>query len=107
LRSGLVLAIIGLSWAPLPVVRARGKATRLHWAAPTAAGALALALLLLATWLDVPVARNLGAAALVMTASLQTPVKPLDGATVSATSAGPLPTIAVLGTAVLLLLGLL
>jgi hypothetical protein len=104
---GLVLAIIGLSWAPLPVVRARGKATSLHWAAPTASGALALALLLLATWLDVPVARNLGAAALVMTASLLTPVKPLDGATVSTTAAGPLPSIAVLGTAVLLLLGLL
>jgi len=104
---GIVLAIIGLSWAPLPVVRARGKATSVHWAAPTAAGALALALLLLATWLDVPVARNLGAAALVMTASLLTPVKPLDGATVSTTSAGPLPSIAVLGTAVLLLLGLL
>jgi hypothetical protein len=42
-----------------------------------------------------------------MTASLLTPVKPLDGATVSTTSAGPLPSIAVLGTAVLLLLGLL
>jgi len=55
----------------------------------------------------VPVARNLGAAALVMTASLLTPVKPLDGATISAASAGTLPSIAVLGTAVLLLLGLL
>ncbi|MGA2011703.1 MAG: tetratricopeptide repeat protein [Solirubrobacteraceae bacterium] len=104
---GLGLAIVGLSWAPLPVLRAPGNATRLHWAAPTAAGALALALLLLATWLDVPVARNLGAAALVMTASLLTPVKPLDGATISAASAGTLPSIAVLGTAVLLLLGLL
>ena len=84
-----------------PAVGARGRAL------PIVGVAVGVAVLLLATWLDVPVARNLGAAALVMTASLLTPIKPLDGATVSTTSAGPLPSIAVLGTAVLLLLGLL
>jgi hypothetical protein len=68
---------------------------------------MAIALLLLSAWLDVPLTRSLGAAALVMAASLLTPVKPLDGATVIPSPAGAIPGIAVLGTSVLLLAGLL
>lgn len=68
---------------------------------------LAIVLLVLATWLNVSVTRGLGAAALLMAASMLTPVKPLDGATVSADRAGALPSVAVLGTAVLLVTGLL
>ncbi len=104
---GLAMAIAGLSWTPLPVARARGKAVSIHWVGPTAIAVLALALLLLSVWTGVPVTRSLGAAALVMAASMLTPVSPLDGATVSATPAGALPTLAVLGTAVLLVVGLL
>lgn len=104
---GLVLTAAGLGWAPLPVVRAKAKAVTVHWAGPTAVAALAIALLVLAVWLNVPLTRSLGAAALVMAASLLTPVKPLDGATVSASPAGALPGVAVLGTAVLVVAGLL
>jgi hypothetical protein len=66
-----------------------------------------LALLLLAAWLGVPLARSLGAAGSVMAASLLTPLKPLDGATVSTTAVGALPNIVVLGAALLMLGGVL
>jgi cellulose synthase operon protein C len=104
---GLVVTLLGAGWSPLPVARAPGKATDIHWAGPTAVGALAIVLLVLATWLGVPVARSLGAAGLVMSASLLTPVKPIDGATVSSTAVGALPSLVVLGAAVLMLVGLL
>ncbi len=104
---GLVLTLVGLGWAPLPVVRARGSATSVHWAAPTAIAVFAIVLLVFAAWLNVSVTRGRGAAALVMAASMLTPVKPLDGATVSADRAGALPSVAVLGMAVLLVTGLL
>jgi hypothetical protein len=79
----------------------------LHWAAPAILGALALIQLLLAAWLNVPITRALGAAALVMAASLLTPVKPLDGGTIAATPSGALTIVALAGTAVLVLLGVL
>ncbi len=107
---GLVVTLLGLSWAPLPVARSRAsgdESPSVHWAGPTVIAILALTLLLLATWLGVPVARSLGSAALLMAASMLTPVKPLDGATVRAGKAGALPVIAVLGTAVLTVTGLL
>lgn len=104
---GILFGAIGLGWSPLPVARARGRAETVHWAAPVALLLLALALLLLAVWLQVPVTRSLGAAALVMTASMLTPVKPLDGATLTEKRAGHVPGIVVLGTALLLLTGLL
>ncbi|HWC85903.1 MAG TPA: hypothetical protein VG388_05165 [Solirubrobacteraceae bacterium] len=104
---GLVLTLVGAGWSPLPVARAPGEARDVHWAGPTAVAALAIILLVLATWLGVPIARSLGAAGLVMAASLLTPVKPIDGATVSTTALGALPSVAVLGTAVLMLVGLL
>jgi hypothetical protein len=102
-----VLTLVGAGWSPLPIARAPGKATGVHWAGPAAVGALAIVLLILATWLDVPITRSLGAAGLVMAASLLTPVKPIDGATVSTTAVGALPSLAVLGAAVLMLAGLL
>jgi len=107
LAFGLVVTLVGAGWSPLPVARAPGKATDIHWAGPTAVGILAIVLLLLATWLAVPIARSLGAAGLVMSASLLTPVKPIDGATVSSTAVGTLPSLVVLGAAVLMLVGLL
>lgn len=42
-----------------------------------------------------------------MAASLLTPVAPIDGASINTTLAGAIPTVAVLGAAVLMLLGLL
>jgi cellulose synthase operon protein C len=117
---GVAATVGGLGWAPLPIVRAKaeerepvdGSATakslsNLHWAAPAALGALALIQLLLAAWLDVPVTRSLGAAALVMTASLLTPIKPVDGGTIAATPAGAATIACVAGTAILVLLGIL
>jgi hypothetical protein len=104
---GLVVTLVGAGWSPLPVARAPGKATGVHWAGPLAIGILAIVLLVLATWLNVPITRSLGAAGLVMAASLLTPVTPLDGATVSTTAVGTLPSLAVLGAAVLMVTGLL
>ncbi|MDX6665765.1 MAG: hypothetical protein QOG68_1971, partial [Solirubrobacteraceae bacterium] len=107
LAFGLVVTLAGAGWSPLPVARTPGDARGVHWAGPTAVAALAIVLLVLATWLGVPLARSLGAAGLLMAASLLTPVKPIDGATVSTTAVGALPSLAVLGAAVLMLLGLL
>jgi tetratricopeptide (TPR) repeat protein len=104
---GLVITLVGAGWSPLPVARATGDATGVHWAGPTVVAALAIVLLVLATWLGVPLARSLGAAGLVMAASLLTPVSPIDGATVSTTAVGALPSLAVLGAAVLMLAGVL
>jgi hypothetical protein len=104
---GLAVTLLGAGWSPLPVARTHRKAMNVHWAGPAAVGTLALALLLLAAWLDVPVTRSLGAAGLVMAASLLTPIKPIDGATISSTAKGALPGVAVLGTAVMMAVGLL
>jgi tetratricopeptide (TPR) repeat protein len=104
---GLVITLVGAGWSPLPVARVPGDATGVHWAGPTAVAALAIVLLVLATWLGVPLAGSLGAAGLVMAASLLTPVAPIDGATVSTTVVGALPSLAVLGAAVLMLAGVL
>ena len=125
--------VAGLGWAPLPVlhtanepsetaersadaaspraatadVTATTDVENLHWAAPVALGAIALVELLLAALLNVPLTRSLGAASLVMTASLLTPIKPIDGGTVSQTTAGTLSTLAAAGMALLVLLGVL
>jgi len=131
---GLVLGVCtmlaGLAWAPLPVAQSTapddeqpssadagddGDETpmvpadviNLHWAAPAALGAIALAQLLLAAWLDVPLTRSLGAAGLVMTASLLTPIKPVDGGTIAITPPGAVTILAVAGTAGLVALGVL
>jgi tetratricopeptide (TPR) repeat protein len=107
LAFGLVTTLVGFGWAPLPVVKSRSKAIVVHWAGPVAVALLALALLLLAAWLQVPLTRSLGAAGLVMAASLLTPVTPLDGASIGETVAGAVPAVAVLGTSVLVVAGVL
>jgi tetratricopeptide (TPR) repeat protein len=118
---GTAVTLVGLGWAPLPVARAdaedqeaeevpdtaRAPFANLHWAAPAVLGVLALAQLLLAAWLDIPLTRSLGAAALVMTASLLTPIKPVDGGTIATTTGGAVTILAVAGTATLVLLGVL
>ena len=77
--AGLVLAAIGLAWAPLPVVETSKPAAAVHWIGPIAAGAAALCLLPLAVAFEVPNTMALGSAALVMAASLLTPIEPVDG----------------------------
>jgi len=56
-------------------------------------------------WLDIPLTRALAASALVMAASLLTPVKPVDGGA-SASAGGAAAGLTGLGLAVLLVLGL-
>ena len=51
----------------------------MHRAAPLALALLGLALTLLGAWLHVPLTRALAVVALVIAASLLTPVKPIDG----------------------------
>jgi tetratricopeptide (TPR) repeat protein len=102
---GAGAAAAGLTWAPLPVLGEKASARR-HWAAPLALAAVALPLVALAAWSDVPLARSTAAAALVMASSLLTPVKPIDGGAIAAagaTAAG----LSGIALAVLLALGLL
>ena len=129
---GVAATAAGFGWAPLPVVRVDGdkgaqpadsgredglnpaprdgasvkpEVANLHWVAPAALGVLAIVQLILASWLNVPLTRELGAAALVMTASLLTPVSPVDGGTIAETAGGAATMLAVAGTAVLVLVG--
>ena len=51
----------------------------LHWAAPVALAASPLPLVVATVWSDIPLTRSLAAAALIMAASVLTPVKPVDG----------------------------
>jgi hypothetical protein len=69
--------------------------------------AAAVTLLLLGRFTEVPVTRALGATALVMTSSVLTPVKPLDGAFVGEGRSGLLLSLGVLGLAILLAVGVL
>lgn len=100
---GVGTAAAGFTWAPLPVLRE--ASARLHWAAPVALACVALPLVVMTAWLDIPLTRTLAAAALVMAASLLTPVKPVDGGAISA-AGGVAAGLTGLGLAVLLLLGL-
>jgi hypothetical protein len=105
--GGLGLAgLLGLAWAPLPVAETSRPATAVHWIGPIATGAAALCLLTLGVALEVPTTMALGSAALVMTASLLTPIEPVDGAIVAKGPGGLIGSIAALGTALFLLLGL-
>jgi cellulose synthase operon protein C len=83
LLFGLGGAAAGVTWAPLPVLGAKAS-PRLHWAAPAALAVVAVPLVLATAWSDVPLARSLAAAALIMAASLLTPVKPVDGGAIAA-----------------------
>ncbi len=101
---GAGTAIAGLTWAPLPVLREGAKA-RVHWAAPVTLALVAIPLVLFTAWLDVPLARAVATAALVMAASLLTPIKPVDGGAIAA-AGGTAAGLTGLGLAALLALGL-
>jgi hypothetical protein len=101
---GLGAAFAGLLWAPLPVYGARAS-PRLHWAAPAALAVVALPLVIATVVWDVPLTRALAAAALVMAASLLTPVKPVDGGAIAA-AGGTAAGLAGIALAVVLALGL-
>jgi hypothetical protein len=101
---GLGAAAGGFTWAPLPVLGETASA-RQHWAAPVALAAVALPLVALTVWADIPLTRSLAAAALVMAASLLTPVKPIDGGAIAA-AGGTAAGLAGVGLALLLALGL-
>ncbi len=103
---GAVTAAVGVPWAPLPVARTAAPAPAVHWIGPILLAGTALVLLVLAALLQVPLTRALGAAALVMAASMLVPIEPLDGAAV-ANGTGTAVTLALVGTGVLLLVGLL
>ena len=103
---GLGAAAAGLGWAPLPVVETDRPAPLVHWVGPISTGIAALVLLSLGVGLEAPTTKALGTAALVMTASLLTPIEPLDGGFVAKGPAGLAAGLALLGAAVFLLLGL-
>jgi hypothetical protein len=101
---GLGTALAGLTWTPLPVLK-DGADARTHWAGPVALALLALPLVLCTAWLDVPLTRALATAALVMAASLLTPIKPVDGGAIAA-AGGTAAGLTGIGLAALLALGL-
>ncbi|HET9872480.1 MAG TPA: tetratricopeptide repeat protein [Propionibacteriaceae bacterium] len=105
LLVGVVGGAAGVPWAPLPYLRVPARAGRIHLVAPIGLGALATALLLeSATW-PVPFTRALAIAALVMTASVALPVRPLDGQAFK--RAGILVGLGAVAASLLLLLGVL
>jgi hypothetical protein len=59
-----------------------------HWIGAVLTGVAALGLLVLGAWLNTPGTIAVASVALVMTASMLTPTKPLDGGYVSAGTAG-------------------
>jgi tetratricopeptide (TPR) repeat protein len=83
LLFGLGGAAAGVAWAPLPVLGEKAS-PRMHWAAPAALAVIAVPLVIATAWSDIPLTRSLAAAALVMAASLLTPVKPVDGGAIAA-----------------------
>ena len=105
---GLVFALggaaAGVSWAPLPVLGAKAS-PRIHWAAPVALAVVAVPLVIATVWSDIPLTRSLAAAALIMAASLLTPVKPVDGGAI-ASAGGAAAGLTGIALAVLLALGL-
>ena len=103
---GLVAAAFGLGWAPLPVAKTDRPAPSIHWIGPIVTGLSALVLLTLGVGLEIPATKAIGTAALVMTASLLTPIKPLDGRYVADGPAGLAAVTAIVGASVFLLLGL-
>ncbi len=120
---GLVAGALGAPWAPLPVARTDAEkdaspapeagaaptpppSASVHLVGPVLAGTLALALLILGIWLEVPVTRSLGAAALVMAASMLTPIEPLDGAAVARTPVAATASFVFVGAVALMAIGL-
>ncbi|MGH2898421.1 MAG: hypothetical protein ACRDMZ_07075, partial [Solirubrobacteraceae bacterium] len=105
LAIGAVAAAAGTSWAPLPVAEPSVPAPAVHWVGPLLTGLAALGLLVLAVWLHVPSTLALATVAIVMTASLLTPTKPLDGGFVATGTAGVAAGLALLAGGLFVLLG--
>ena len=106
LAFGLVTGAIGLPWAPLPVVHAKGEdSAKVHLAAPITLAALSALLFVESVWLHTPVTESWAVAALIMSASTLLPVGPLDGAKLG--QAGVLAAAGVVGGALLVGLGLI
>jgi hypothetical protein len=106
LLVGVVGAAVGIPWAPLPVAEPEEPAPSVHRDGPIAAASIGLALLILNALLQVPVTQALGVAAIVMAASMLTPVAPLDGAKMTGGATAATAGLALAGTAVLVVLGL-
>jgi hypothetical protein len=100
---GLGAALAGFTWTPLPVLR--DGSVRAHWSAPVALVCVAVPLVVVSAWLQVPLTRAVAASALIMAASLLTPVKPVDGGAIAA-AGGATAGLAAAGLAGLVLLGL-
>jgi tetratricopeptide (TPR) repeat protein len=106
LAFGLVTGAIGLPWAPLPVVYAKGKDNgKVHLAAPITLAALSALLFVESVWLHTPITESWAVAALIMSASTLLPVGELDGAKLG--QAGVLAAAGVVGGALLVGLGLI
>lgn len=103
---GVGAGLFGVPWAPLPVAQTNRLSAAVHWVAPVATGAIALLLLALTVWLQIPITRALGVAALVMTASMLVPVTPLDGGMIDKAKSGGAVALALAGTGLALLLQL-
>ena len=103
---GLVAGALGAPWAPLPVARTSQPNAVVHWVGPLLMCVVGLSLAVLAVLLEIPLTRSLGAAALVMAASLLTPVEPIDGGVIAEGAVGTAATLALFGAAVLLVVGL-
>lgn len=98
-------AAAGSAWAPLPVAEPSEPAPGVHWVGPILVGVAALGLLVLGVWLHTPGTLALAAVAVVMTASLLTPTKPLDGGFVATGTTGVAVGLALLGGGLFFLLG--
>jgi hypothetical protein len=108
-RPALLVALagagLGVPLAPLPVAQTGEPAPLVHRSGPLVAASIGLLLAILGAWLRVPATQAVGAAAVVMAASMLIPVAPLDGARFGgggATAAG----FGIVGVAVLALVGL-
>lgn len=102
---GAAAAAVGTAWAPLPVAQPSAPAPAVHWIGPALTAIAAFGLLVVGVWLNIPSTHALAAVALVMTASLLTPTKPLDGGFVATGTAGVATGLALLGGGLFFLLG--
>lgn len=110
-RPAIVVALaaapFGIPWAPLPIAETERPEPRVHLVGPVVSAATGLVLLILSAWLHVPLTRSLGIAAIIMAASMLTPVKPLDGGQMAGATGALTAGAALGGTALLVALGLL
>jgi hypothetical protein len=106
---GGAATLVGLGYAPLPATDdVEGSLPqRARWFGTALLGSVTLLLLIVGRVSEVPLASDLGAAALVMTASSLTPIEPYDGAYLEESHWGLVIALALTGVGVLLFLGVL